>query len=194
MGIQVIIVFNKIDLLNQEVEDFYKKIKSTYEKLKFLTLETSVISGKGIDDLKKILKNKLSCFNGRSGVGKSSLIKLLDPRYKDIRIGNISSKYDRGIHTTNFSKIYQLQFGAKIIDTPGIRELAVFIDKPEDVERNIRDFKSYRDKCRFPNCQHIDEPGCKVIEALEKNKIESFRYESYLRIRETIDKLTDSVI
>jgi ribosome biogenesis GTPase len=194
MGIPAAIVFNKVDLLNPETEKFYRKIKLAYEKLKYTTLETSVVSGKGIVDLKKILKNKLSCFNGRSGVGKSSLVKLLDPRYNDIRIGFISNKYDRGVHTTNFSRIYQLQFGAKIIDTPGIRELAIYIDKPEDVERNIRDFNKYRDKCKFQNCQHIDEPDCKVLDALNKNKIESFRYESYLRIRETIEKLTDSVI
>ena len=194
MGIPAVIVFNKIDLLNSKIKDFYNKIKFVYEKLKYKTLETSIKTEEGIDDLKKILKNKLSCFNGRSGVGKSSLIKVLDPRYNDIRIGDISNKYDRGIHTTNFSKIYQLQFGANLIDTPGIRELAIYIDKPEDVERNIRDFKSFRSRCRFPNCQHIDEPDCKVLDALKKNKIESFRYESYLRIRETVEKLKDSVI
>ncbi len=194
MKIPVIIVFNKFDLMNPEIEAFYKKTISVYEKLGYQTIETSIVTGQGIEDLKKILKDKLSCFNGRSGVGKSSLIKVLDPKYKDIKIGNINKKYDRGIHTTSFSRIYPLEFGAMLIDTPGIRELAVYIDKPEDVEKNIRDFIKYRGKCKFQNCQHIDEPDCSVLCALEKNEIETFRYESYLRIRETVDKLDDSVI
>lgn len=194
MKIPIIIVFNKFDLLSPEIEGFYKKTKSVYEKLGYKTLETSALTGQGISELKNILKDKLSCFNGRSGVGKSSLIKALDPKYKDIKIGNINKKYDRGIHATSFSRIYTLEFGAMLIDTPGIRELAVYIDKPEDVEKNIRDFIKYRSKCKFQNCQHIDEPECRVLRALEKNEIEPFRYESYLRIRETVEKLDDSVI
>ncbi len=194
IGIPAVIVFNKIDLINPEIENFYKNIKSVYEKLKYKTLETSIVDNQGIDDLKKILKNKLSSFNGRSGVGKSSLVKKLDPNYEDIKIGHINKKYDRGIHTTTFSKIYPLKFGAMLIDTPGIRELAIYIDKPEDVERNFRDFDFYRDKCKFLNCQHIDEPECNILKNLKNNKIEPFRYESYLRMRETIEKLDDSII
>ncbi|MCK4797840.1 MAG: ribosome small subunit-dependent GTPase A [Spirochaetes bacterium] len=194
MGINAIIVFNKIDLLNNKIRDFYKKIKIIYQKLGYTIIESSTITKKGINQIKKNLKGKLSSLNGRSGVGKSSLIKTIDPQYNDIGIGKINKKYDRGIHTTSYSRIYPLYFDAMLIDTPGIRELAIFIDKPEDVEQYIRDFFPYRGKCKFLNCQHINEPDCMVIKALKNNKIESFRYESYLRIRDTIEKLRDSRI
>ncbi|HOV15543.1 MAG TPA: ribosome small subunit-dependent GTPase A, partial [Spirochaetota bacterium] len=194
MKIPVIIVFNKIDLLDDNNKEFYYYIKQVYEKLGYKTLETSVEKNTGIDEIKLILKDKISSFNGRSGVGKSSLIKILEPQYSDIKIGKINEKYDRGSHTTTFARIYKLSEGGYLADTPGIRELAIFIDKKDDVENYFRDFDKYRSKCRFPNCQHIDEPDCHVIKALEKGKIEEFRYESYLRMRETVLKLKDSRI
>jgi ribosome biogenesis GTPase len=140
------------------------------------------------------MKGKISSFQGRSGVGKSSLIKVLDPKFDDIKIGEINKKYDRGVHTTTFARIYPLEFNAMVIDTPGVRELSIFIDKPEDVENYFKDFDAYRSECRFSGCQHINEPGCRVLEALEKNEIDPVRYESYLRIRETVNKFDDSVI
>jgi ribosome biogenesis GTPase / thiamine phosphate phosphatase len=194
MKIPVIIVFNKIDLINPGITEYYSNAKRTYENLGYRTVETSTFSGKGIEELTMILKGNLSSFNGRSGVGKSSLIKKIDPAHSDIKIGEINTKYDRGTHTTTYAKIYPLSTGGRIVDTPGIRELAVFIDKSDDVENYFRDFDDYRSGCRFQNCQHIDEPGCKVLEALEDGKIEEFRYESYLRIRETVLKLKDSRI
>ena len=194
MHIPVTIVFNKIDLLNDGIKELYDHAKATYEKLGYKTLETSTVSGKGLTGLKNILKDNLSSFNGRSGVGKSSLIKAIEPDHSDIRIGEINTKYDRGTHTTTYAKIYPLSFGGRIADTPGIRELAVFIDKSDDVENYFRDFDDYRSDCRFQNCQHIDEPGCCVLQALEQDLIEEFRYESYLRIRETVVKLRDSRI
>ncbi len=194
MKIPVIIVFNKIDLLNEENEEFYYYIKKVYQKLGYRTLETSINGNVGIDELKSIINNKTSSFNGRSGVGKSSLIKVLEPQYSDIKIGKINKKFDRGSHTTTFARIYKLSSGGYLADTPGIRELSIYIDKKDDVENYFRDFDRYRSKCRFPNCQHIDEPECEVIKALEKGKIEDFRYESYLRMRETVIKLKDSRI
>ena len=194
MKIPVIIVFNKIDLLNDENREFYIYIKAVYEKLGYKILETSITNNQGIEELKNILKDKISSFNGRSGVGKSSLIKILEPQYSEIRVGKINEKYDRGSHTTTFARIYKLSEGGYLADTPGIRELAIFIDKKEDVENYFRDFDKYRNKCRFPNCQHIDEPECHVIKAVENGKVEEFRYESYLRMRETVMKLKDSRI
>ena len=190
----IIIVFNKTDLLNPQNEEIYLYSKEVYKKLGYKTISISTITGDGVEELKAILKDKISSFNGRSGVGKSSLIKSLDPAYNDIRIGEISKKYDRGTHTTTHSKIYSMSFGGMLADTPGIREFSIFIDKPEDLQFYFRDFDKYRGKCRFPNCQHIDEPDCKVLDALEKKKIDCFRYESYLRMRETVVKLKDSRI
>jgi ribosome biogenesis GTPase len=87
-----------------------------------------------------------------------------------------------------------MNFGAKIIDTPGIRELAVYADNENEVEKYIRDFDDFRDECKFDNCQHINEPGCRVLKALNDNEIDPFRYESYIRIRNTVEKLDDSRI
>jgi ribosome biogenesis GTPase / thiamine phosphate phosphatase len=194
MGLDAIIVFNKTDLLNRENEDFYNKYKEIYIKLGYTVLETSAVNNTGIDQLKLFMKDKISSFQGRSGVGKSSLIKSLNAKYDDIKIGNINKKYDRGIHTTTISRIYALDFSTMIIDTPGVRELSIYIDKPDYIENYFRDFDPYRNDCRYPGCQHINEPGCRVLEALDKNEIEPVRYESYLRIRETIFKIDDSVI
>jgi len=194
MGIQVVIIINKIDLKDKNKIDNYEELKSIYKNLGYKIIETSVLLNKGINALKKIINGKICSFNGRSGVGKSTLIRTIDDRYKDIRIGEVSKKYDRGIHTTTYAKIYPIKSGGMIIDTPGIRELSIFIDKAEDVEKYIRDFNDFRNGCKFDNCQHINEPDCNVLKALKKNKLNINRYESYIRMRDTIKKLEDSKI
>ncbi|HOF01862.1 MAG TPA: ribosome small subunit-dependent GTPase A [Spirochaetota bacterium] len=194
MNVKSIIVFNKIDLLDEAVAEFYKFTVGAYEKLGYKTLETSIVTGAGIDELRETLKGKISSFNGHSGVGKSSLIAKLDPNFSSIKIGGISKKFDRGVHTTTYAQMYRLEEDTMIADTPGIREFSIFIDKPEDVENNFRDFDDYRPDCKYPNCQHRDEPDCAVRKAVETGDIYGFRYESYLRIRETIAKLKDSRI
>jgi ribosome biogenesis GTPase / thiamine phosphate phosphatase len=193
-GIEAVIVFNKIDLLDDENKEFYEKTKSIYSSLGYKIFETSVFDALGIESLKEFIGGKICSFQGRSGVGKSSLIKKIDPRYADIKIGEVNKKYDRGVHTTTFAKIYPFENNAKIIDTPGVRELSIYIDKPEYVENYFKDFDGYRDRCRFNGCQHMDEPDCAVKRALGEGKIDEQRYESYLRIRETVDKFDDSVI
>lgn len=192
--IEPIIIFNKIDLINKIDKNFYEETKRIYKKLGYKILETSVIENRGLDELKEVINGKVCSFNGRSGVGKSSLIKAMFPFIKDIKIGEINKKYDRGTHTTTLTRMYRLDNNTMLIDTPGIREFSIFIDRKENVEKYIRDFIPFRDKCKFQNCQHINEKECAVLEALKKNKIEPSRYESYLRIRETILMLEDSKI
>lgn len=194
MGVPAVIVFNKYDLLDDKINEEYSKIRDTYKKLGYIIIETSAETGEGVKELTDLLRGKIASFNGRSGVGKSSLIAAIDPAYADIKVGEINRKYDKGNHTTTFARIYPLQCGAKLIDTPGIRELAIYIDKKDDVEHYIRDFYEYRDECRFMNCQHINEPGCRVLEALENNEIEHFRYNSYIKMRNTIEMIKDSKI
>jgi len=194
MDITPVIIFNKTDLVNFENKDLFEKAKSTYRKLGYKVLEISVVDKSGFSELLDIIKNKVSSMHGRSGVGKSSLIKALDPAYDNIKIGEINKKYDRGVHTTTYSKVYPLADNCILIDTPGVRELSVYIDKPELVEGFFKDFDLFRNECRFSGCQHINEPDCRVKKALEEGLIESARYESYLRIRETVNKIDDSII
>ncbi len=196
MHIPVLIVFNKSDLLNDNEEIANKLLTEStnaYNKIGIKTILTSINTNDGIEILNNELKGKLSNFIGRSGVGKSSLLKKLSNDKIDLRIGEVSKKFDRGTHTTNFSRIYCME-DKKIIDTPGIREFSIFIDDPKEVQGYFKDFDGFREKCRYPNCQHISEPGCAVLKGLEQDEITLFRYESYLRIRETIEKIKDSKI
>ena len=194
MNIQPLIVINKIDLLDRSMKSEYTKVMKQYEAIGYDYLSVSAQENKNLNELKKHLQGKVCSFNGRSGVGKSSLIKSLDPHFDFIKTGEISNKFNRGTHTTTIARLYELNFGAKIIDTPGVREFSVYLDKPEDVELNFRDFETIRHGCHYTNCQHVDEPECAVKEAVEKGKFSSSRYESYLRIRETIQTLSDSRI
>lgn len=194
MNIETLIVINKIDLLQGDDPSEFKVIRDAYEKLGYKVMMTSTVTGEGVEELKEELTGKICSFNGRSGVGKSSLVKYIDPNYDNIKVGDVSSKFNRGTHTTTIARLYDLAFGAKIIDTPGVREFSIFLDRPEDVELNYRDFEPFRFGCKFTNCQHIDEPDCSVLRAVENGDIPQFRYESYLRMRDTIKRLSDSRI
>jgi len=194
MGIEPIILFNKTDLLTDQIKPFFNNVKKNYKKLGYKILESSIPDNTGIDNLKKVIKGKLNSFYGRSGVGKSSLIQALDPSIRNIKIGKINLKYDRGTHATTFAQIYDLEDKTLIIDNPGIRELSILIDKEDDVERYIKDFEPFRDDCKYQNCRHINEPGCAVLKALDENKLDGSRYESYLRIKSTVVMLKDSKI
>ncbi len=194
MNIPVVIVVNKFDLYDDKIRDFYQNIRQVYSNLGVDIVECSAVTGQGLDEIRRRIQNKIVSFNGHSGVGKSSLIKALEPQYDSIKIGTISTKYDRGTHTTTYAQLYATSNGGFIVDTPGIREFSIFVDSPEDVERHFRDFDPFRDNCKYPNCQHIDEPGCAVIPEVESQRIADFRYESYLRMRETIEKIQDSKI
>lgn len=193
MNIKAMIVFNKFDLLDGEDPEEFKRIRQTYEDLGYPTLVTSTVTGQGIEELRNILKDKTCSFNGRSGVGKSTLVRTIDPELenKKIQVGEVSRKFNRGTHTTTRACAYRLSFGGRIIDTPGVREFSVFLDKPEELAMGFRDFRPYCN-CRFSDCQHIQEPDCGIRKALEDGKINDFRYESYLRMRETVLKLSDA--
>ena len=138
-------------------------------------------------------KGRLFVISGASGVGKSTLVRTIDPELenKKIQVGEVSRKFNRGTHTTTRACAYRLSFGGRIIDTPGVREFSVFLDKPEELAMGFRDFRPYCN-CRFSDCQHIQEPDCGIRKALEDGKINDFRYESYLRMRETVLKLSDA--
>lgn len=177
-GVEVILLFNKTDLYNNENKDNHKELIKVYKKIGYKTISLSVLK----DDLNKVkdlMKGKLNLISGHSGVGKSTLINKLQPNLH-INTKEVSESYNQGQHTTTFSELHELDFGASIIDTPGIKGFGlVEIDKNE-IANLFPEFFDLKSKCKFHNCIHLNEPNCKVKDAIMKNEIAESRYLSYL--------------
>jgi ribosome biogenesis GTPase len=178
------IIINKIDLDNDNFIGFWTKL---YKRIGYKVLTTSVISNEGIDKLKKQLEGRKNLFFGQSGVGKSSLLNKMFPELK-LRTGKISGFTDRGIHTTVTSVMIKVDPATYIIDTPGIREIAPFGIMKQDLTYYFIEFSGFQKNCKFNTCTHSHEPGCAVCEAVKNGDITTERYESYLRILETIEE------
>ena len=175
-----VIICNKLDLADQDNFDRERYLED-YENLGYLVLRCSCSTEQGIPELRNILKDKTNILVGQSGVGKSSIVKVLHPML-DIRIGELSDASGEGQHTTSVAMLYHLPDGGELIDSPGVRDF-----KPENFERNIiekgfPEFQQSLGECRFHNCSHVKEPGCRIKERLEKGEILPRRYESYLRL------------
>ena len=184
-NIPTYIIFNKSDLYNQDDLNYYKELSNMYHKAGFTTLLASANTGFGIDDLKKLLKGKTTLFSGHSGVGKSSLINSIQTGL-ELKTGDISDITDKGMHTTTFAEMFELEFGARIIDTPGIKELGFLNMEPSDVGHNFPEIFNLSQNCKFANCQHINEPKCAVKDAVENGDLHPLRYQSYLSIMEEV--------
>jgi ribosome biogenesis GTPase len=173
------IIFNKLDLFSEEGLEILAEYKQIYTQLGYACYEVSALEGTNISQIQALLKDKVSLISGHSGVGKSTLINALLPD-ADVKTGAISDWSDKGQHTTTFAEMHPLPFGGFLIDTPGIRELGVFDLSPQEIGRLFPEFRSRMSDCKFHNCQHINEPGCAVLKALEAGDIEPSRYDSYL--------------
>lgn len=185
--IPVVIVFNKVDLLDDEEREILESFASIYTDVGYDVVYTSCETSEGLDDLKKCLKGKTSLLSGHSGVGKSTLINLIDPEL-DLRVGEISEAHSTGQHTTTFAEMFPLDFGGYIVDTPGIRGFGlVDIDK-EELAGYFPEMRELLPECKFYNCLHIKEPGCAVKQALENGIIGETRYKSYLNMYEDGDE------
>ena len=173
------LIFNKIDLLNEQELQELDSLRQLYESLNY---PTYAISAKALDnsEIANIFQNRITLLSGNSGVGKSTLLNAI--LGKDIaRTGAISSAHHKGMHTTTFSEMYPLN-DAWIIDTPGIKGFGLLDVEKEEIGHYFRDiFRVSRD-CRYSNCQHTGEPGCAVSQAVVNGKIALSRYESYLSI------------
>lgn len=175
------LIFNKLDLFSDEGLEILEDFMSIYENIGYPCYAVSASDGTNIDIIENLLKDKTTLFSGHSGVGKSSLINKLIPGI-EIKTGEISDWSDSGKHTTTFAEMYDLPFGGKLIDTPGIRELGVFDIDKKQLAHYFPEFRERMHDCKFNNCVHINEPGCAVLKALEEGEIEPSRYESYLSI------------
>jgi len=186
-GIETILVFNKIDTLKDDTLDEQLYMQYVYQQIGYKCLRVSAAEGKGIDELKEIMIGKITMFSGHSGVGKSTLVNAMEPSLH-LKTKTISEQSMQGQHTTTFAEMYDLSFGAKIIDTPGIKGFGIVDMEKSEISGYFPEFFKLQDQCKFNNCLHKDEPKCAVKEALEKDEISWTRYNSYLKILEGDDE------
>ena len=182
-----IIVVNKADLLKEGDKELYEYVNAVYESIGYQTRLVSATTGEGIEELKNLLKDKTSLICGQSGVGKSTFIGAIEPSI-DQRIGDISDYTGKGQHTTTFAEMFDLSFGGKIIDTPGIKTLGFNNLSQQDVAHNFREFFILSESCKFGDCTHQNEPKCAVKEALNEGAISEIRYSNYLNILKNIEE------
>lgn len=180
-GIPAILIFNKLDLFSDEGLEILANYMDLYEGIGYKCYAVSAIEGTHVNTIKELLKDKTSLFSGHSGVGKSSLINQIIPGIA-LRTGEISDWSDMGKHTTTFAEMFELPFGGKLIDTPGIRELGIADIEPKELAHFFPEMRSRMHGCKFHNCVHINEPGCAILKALDEGDIEPTRYDSYLSI------------
>jgi ribosome biogenesis GTPase len=175
------IVFNKKDLLDEEMIELQDDIIKLYKDIGYECFSISAFNTNDIDFLKTLLKDKTTLISGHSGVGKSTLVNAIDKEL-DLKIGDISAAHLKGMHTTTFAELFPLSFGGNIIDSPGIKELGLVEMKKEEVAHYFPEMLAKMNECKFNNCLHVNEPGCAILKAVESSEISQERYQSYLGI------------
>lgn len=182
-SIPAVVVINKIDRYATADLEQLKVLTHLYTEIGYKCVALSAKKHEKIEDLKTLLKGKVSLFSGHSGVGKSTLINALCPDL-ELKTSEISDYHLAGKHTTTFSEMFELPFGGQIIDTPGIKGIGTLDFEKEEVYHFFPDFFKYAESCKFYNCTHLHEPGCAVIAAIERGELAYTRYQSYLSILE----------
>ena len=180
-SVPIVLVFNKIDTyeIEQRAEVLY--LKDIYEKIGYRCLEVSATENKNVDRIKEMMIGKTSMFIGHSGVGKSTLVNAIEPTL-NLKTKEISNQHKQGQHTTTFAEMFDLSFNASIIDTPGIKGFGVVDMEKEEIDSYFPEFLAVKNKCKFNNCLHVEEPSCAVKSAVENEEISYSRYRSYLQI------------
>ena len=179
--IKTILIFNKTDLYNPKIQGICQKWQDLYTNIGYECITTSAVTRQGIDLLKLKMQGQVSLFSGQSGVGKSSIINVLEPNLQ-LKTAHVSDYNSKGKHTTTFAEMFELSFGGFIIDTPGIKEFGLIQYKKEEVSHYFPEMLNLLSECKFHNCTHTHEPQCAVKQALEDGKIASTRYQNYLNI------------
>ena len=187
-GVPVTIVMNKSDLLDSGLTALAEAFSGIYSAAGYQILEVSALTGSGIDGLREQMRGKVNLLSGTSGVGKSSLIKALDPSLEAIRTAEISQAHLQGRHTTTFYEMYPISGGGFVIDSPGIRGFGLVDFRKEELSRYFPEMLRVMDCCRFAPCTHTHEPGCAVKAAVEDGTISADRYYSYLGMLEEESK------
>ncbi|WP_075351785.1 ribosome small subunit-dependent GTPase A [Algoriphagus marinus] len=181
--IPAILVVNKMDLLSGEsAEDWLLDIHEIYEPLGYKVIEVSALYTENPKELfQPFLEGKTTLISGHSGVGKSTLLNALIPKAAQ-STKEISSFSDKGVHTTTFAELFPLEYEGSLIDTPGIKEFGILDIEDNELSHYFPEMRKYLGQCKYNNCQHVNEPGCVVLQKLEEGFIHPYRYQSYLNI------------
>lgn len=182
-SIPAVLVFNKVDLLNDAGIDKLNQYISIYEPIGYKCLIVSAQTGYNMSLFRELIQGKTSLISGNSGVGKSTLVNTVEPNL-NLRTNDISTAHLTGKHTTTFSEIFELSFGGYIIDTPGIKGFGLIDIEKNELYHYFPEIFKLSSDCKYYNCTHIHEPGCAVIEAAKNGEISPSRYLNYLSIYE----------
>lgn len=183
-NIDAVICINKSDL----DDGIINKVKSIYEKVGYKVITTNALKGEGIEELKYLLKGKISVFAGPSGVGKSTLFNRIQNKIT-MQTQDVSTKISRGKHTTRHAEIIDIDNDTYIVDTPGFSSLEIDFLKPEQLQYMFTEFKDYIGKCKFTSCMHYKEIDCSVKEAVKEGKIPTERYNAYIEILQELQSV-----
>lgn len=185
--VPAIIAFNKSDLYRNKEMDKYEQWRAMYEAVGYKVLLVSAEKEEGLEDLKKLLKDKATLISGHSGVGKSSLLNVLFPGMNR-KTQDVSGWSGKGQHTTTFAEMFDMPFGGKIIDTPGMREFGLVDISKAELSHYFPEMRDRLNGCQFNNCLHINEPRCAIKEAVINGEIHEDRYVSYVGILDSIEE------
>jgi len=184
--VPAVLVFNKVDIYRKKEEERYAHWKAMYEAVGYRVVRMSVETGEGVEEVKGMLQGKISLLSGHSGVGKSSFLNALFPALR-LKTHGVSGWSGKGIHTTTFAEMYDLPEGGQIIDTPGMREFGIVDISRQELSGYFPEMRVLAGQCQFNNCLHMEEPGCVVKEAVQKEVIAMDRYVSYCSILDSIE-------
>jgi len=184
--IPAVLLFNKIDVMDEKELDTIKNLAAIYRNLGYESYSISALEGTNIKPVTDILKGRVTLIAGHSGVGKSTFVNGLSPEVAQ-QIRDISKFSKKGKHTTTFAEMFHLGDGTYIIDSPGIKELGMIDMENWEISHYFPEMRKHLGECKFKDCLHLDEPGCAITEALAKGEIEEPRYLSYLSMLENDD-------
>lgn len=187
-NITPLILFNKMDVLNEDEIELVQNIEEMYQHIGYETLEISSYSKLNLEGLQDLIKNKVSVFFGHSGSGKSTLVNAMQPSL-DLKTSEISSTHLKGKHTTTFAQMHFWDFGGSVIDTPGVREFAMIDVLKEEIQHYFPEIFRIGRGCKFHNCMHTNEPKCAVLENIETGEIAESRYMTYLKLMEEAEEM-----
>lgn len=187
--VPAIVVFNKVDIYRKKELEKYEQLDNMYSSIGYKIVRMSVSTGEGVEEVKNLLTDKITLMSGHSGVGKSSFINSIFPELK-LKTQDVSGWSGKGLHTTTFAEMFDLPFGGRLIDTPGMREFGIVDITRQELSHYYPEMKVLINDCQFNNCLHTNEPGCAIKKALLEGLIHEERYISYYNILESIEKET----